>query len=272
MPKRFTDTEIWTEDWFLKMEPAYMFLWKWICDDCDHAGIWKPNVVKFSRLTGFQINLVDALLMFNDFKERVLVLENGRWFITGFIPFQYGNKLNDSNRVHASIIALLYNNGVKLSSIRPQLEDTQGVKDKDKDKVKDKDLKAFNKEEIPADLKANETEIREWLQYKREKGQRYKPTGLKSLWNKIRAIPKDKRKESIDQSIGNNWAGLFEAKGEFNGNKNSKWTDEIIGAPKEGVKYPRQIIRHNRKLVSTNPAEVPEHDKTTDPGATSDKG
>ena len=70
---------------------------------------------------------------------------------------------------------------------------------------------------IPEDLKSNEQDILTWLDYKREKGQTYKPKGLSALWVMIRKIPAHLRKASIEQSMANNWAGIFPVKGDFDG-------------------------------------------------------
>jgi hypothetical protein len=68
--------------------------------------------------------------------------------------------------------------------------------------------------EIPESLKDNTQEIRLWLTYKKEKGQPYRgQTGLNALWDTIEKIPKNKRKESIEHSMGSNWAGIFEKRG-----------------------------------------------------------
>ncbi len=68
--------------------------------------------------------------------------------------------------------------------------------------------------EIPDDLKDSEAEVRDWLEYKRQKGQSYKPKGLEALWRTFRAIPREHRRSSVDLSMSNNWSGLFEKKGE----------------------------------------------------------
>jgi len=150
--KRFTDTEIWSEDWFLNLSNDQKIFWKYLVENCDHAGIWKPNKIRFSKLTGLDIDHEKTIEMINMDKERICVLPNGRWFLTGFVPFQYGTKLNLANRMHKSVYELLLYNKVELWSIRPQVEVTQGVKDKDKDKnkVKKKEsltltLKTFGK-------------------------------------------------------------------------------------------------------------------------------
>lgn len=84
---------------------------------------------------------------------------------------------------------------------------------------------------IPDDLLVSEPEIREWLEYKRQRGQSYvSKAGLSKLWNTFRSIPREKRRESVDQSMANNWAGLFEKKGGSNGQQGS-YPKSKIGEP-----------------------------------------
>jgi hypothetical protein len=137
MAKRFTDTTLWNEDWFIAMPKDYHLFWCYIKDSCDHAGIWRPNVAMFNKLFDCQVSLKKALENLNAEKKRIEVLKNGRWFLVAFIPFQYGARLNPESRMHRSIIALLKDNEVDLRVIRPQIEVKDRVKDKDKDKDKD---------------------------------------------------------------------------------------------------------------------------------------
>jgi hypothetical protein len=134
MSKRFHDTEIWKQDWFLELPYEYMLLWLYIKDTCDHAGIWKPNKRFIEFISGKTIDLKKAIEFFNGNKGRIEILSNGRWLIPDFISFQYGHKLNPENRVHSSILAVLEKNEVNLTSIRGLLEVKDRVKDKDKDK------------------------------------------------------------------------------------------------------------------------------------------
>lgn len=79
---------------------------------------------------------------------------------------------------------------------------TNGVaKPNPKDKSKTPD--------IPPDLLANEKEVVEWLEYKRERGESYKPRGLVALWGAIRAIPQQQRADAIRRSMAANWAGIY---------------------------------------------------------------
>jgi len=122
MAKRFHDTGIWDQDWFSELPPEYMMLWFYMLDKCCFAGIWKPNKKYVEFISGKAIDLEKALQLFNSNKERVLVLENGRWFLADFIVFQYGPRLNGNNRVHAAIAKALADNGVELDSIRGLIE------------------------------------------------------------------------------------------------------------------------------------------------------
>lgn len=114
MAKRFTDTMKWNEDWYLDLSLTDKLFWIYICDNCDHAGIFKPNKRMFELLIGGEIDVQKFLNTVNQDKPRICVLGNGRWFLAGFIEFQYGNKLNPNNRVHKSILNILNDNDLNL--------------------------------------------------------------------------------------------------------------------------------------------------------------
>jgi len=135
--KRFHETGIWNQDWFLELPYEYKFLWFYIKDTCDHAGIWKPNIKFIEFISEKKLDMKKSIEIFNSDKERIQILPNKRWFILDFISFQYGPKLNPNNRVHQSVINLLHTNEVNLTSIRGLIDLKDRVKDKDKDKDKD---------------------------------------------------------------------------------------------------------------------------------------
>jgi len=115
MAKRFTDTEKWNEDWFLDLPTTHKLFWDYICDNCNHAGIFKPNKRIFELLIGEKINSDNFFKSLNTGKDRIIILPNGRWYITGFIKFQYGETLNPNNRVHNSILKILNQNDITYS-------------------------------------------------------------------------------------------------------------------------------------------------------------
>jgi hypothetical protein len=138
MAKRFTSTDIWSEDWFLDMPNDYKLFWYYVLSNCDHAGIFKVNLRSFCGLLGVKIDAVKALEYFNTGKDRIREINQTLWLIEDFFCYQYGQNYNPNNRVHKSISDIYIKFGVKLTSIRGLIDLTDGVKDKDKDKDKDK--------------------------------------------------------------------------------------------------------------------------------------
>ena len=158
MSKRFTETEIWNEDWYLDMPLEYRHFWHYVKDTCDHAGVWKPNVRRFNADIEKKVDLSVALELFNAEKNRIEKLESGHWILLDFVNFQYGSVLNLKNSCHLSVFNRLNKLGVSLGSLRglievkegssrPQVEVKAGVKEQDKDMVKviviSKRVKAF---------------------------------------------------------------------------------------------------------------------------------
>lgn len=141
MAKRFHETTIWDEDWFIDMPKEYKLFYFYVKDQCNHAGIWRPNLKRFNALNECKIQLNRALEYFNTEKERVKILKSGHWYLLDFFVFQYGVIFNKSNRVHKSVESIYIQEDIELRSIRGlievKVEDKDGVKDKDKDKDKE---------------------------------------------------------------------------------------------------------------------------------------
>ncbi len=101
------------------------------------------------------------------------------------------------------------------NTIIPPLSPT-GETESPKEKEKPKDAtEEFIENSVKEDFKPI---MREWCQYKREKKQKYTPTGLKACYAKLlklsNANPNTAR-QIIEQSMANNWAGLFALKSNF---------------------------------------------------------
>lgn len=71
--------------------------------------------------------------------------------------------------------------------------------------------------EIPPDLLQSEPEIRDWLAYKAERREAYKPSGIGAFWRTLRLIPPERRRAAIDRSMAAGWRGIFDEKGGSNG-------------------------------------------------------
>ena len=153
MAKRFTCTQKWSKS-FLKSLPAkYKLLWVYICDECDHAGIWDVELDIAGIRLDAKYNIQECKIIFN---SKIISFDNDtKWFIPSFVIFQYGY-INPINRVHKSIIERLkyykieiiegqifldnfykyYNINISEGASKPLASPSLGAKDKEKDKEK----------------------------------------------------------------------------------------------------------------------------------------
>lgn len=149
MAKRYTDTDKWKKMWFRKLKNDHKVFWMYLLDQCDHAGIWEVDF----DLASYFCNGIKESEIRETFIKQYQEFDNGkRWFLKDFIEFQY-RELDESNRVHKSVITLLKRHGLYKGLISP----LQEAKDKDKDKAQDKvKVKDKDKREIS---KKNQLEI-----------------------------------------------------------------------------------------------------------------
>ena len=66
--------------------------------------------------------------------------------------------------------------------------------------------------EIPQKLKSIEADIRQWLKYKAEKRQSYKPTGIASMLKRWCEYQPSQVATAIKVAMTNNWDGCFPEK------------------------------------------------------------
>lgn len=118
MPKRFTATEIWEEDWFIEMPLDYKLFWFYIKDKCDQAGFFRVNILGFNQAHNTKVDIETAFELFNKGKKRLRKINGSMWLIEDFFKFQYGHKFNDKNAVHLGIEKIYNRNGVSIESIK----------------------------------------------------------------------------------------------------------------------------------------------------------
>lgn len=107
MPLRFRDTGIWNKAWFRKLTPAYKCFFDYLCDMCDHAGMWDVDLERAEFDIGAKLSLEDISKYFGD---RIKVVKEDKWFWQPFIPFQYKceiEELNPESNVHLGVIKVL---------------------------------------------------------------------------------------------------------------------------------------------------------------------
>jgi hypothetical protein len=105
MANRFTAPDKWNDPWFCGLSEKDKLFWIYVCDNCNHAGIWKVNwpLVKF--------HIKDYIFDEKIFNSRIKILDNENWFLTKFVLFQQKisslKELNPKNNCHLSIINIL---------------------------------------------------------------------------------------------------------------------------------------------------------------------
>lgn len=219
MAKRFTDTEKWKKPFIRGLQGAYKLLWLYICDDCDHAGIWQVDLDVAQIRIGEKIELSEAI---KSFEDKIIVFDKGnKWFIPSFIEFQYPSGLNPENRSHNSVIILLEKYNLLDKQNKPLISPSEGrkdmvkdmvmVKDKDKVKVKEAEIKFLWEGQEIVDL------WNEWKEYKFDHFKfKYKTIQSEQAAFDSLVQLSDKNleiaKEIVKQSIANGWKGFFELK------------------------------------------------------------
>jgi hypothetical protein len=178
MAKRFTDTDKWKKGSFSDLSLKMKLVWIYLCDNCDHAGIWDPNF----KLMSFQIGeTITEEEFFNAFGDKIQVLSTAKYFIESFVEFQYGD-LNSENRAHLSVISRLKKEGAKKGLTRS----LQGRKDKDKDKDKEMDKEKDKEGECEGKPNLAEALEKVYQTFPRKEG---KSAGMKTLLKQLEKRP-----------------------------------------------------------------------------------
>ncbi len=142
MAKRFTDTDKWKKRFIKDLPVEYKIFWLYLLDECNHAGIWHVEFELVQIRLGITLSEKKALGLFNVGDDaRVVVFDNGnKWFVPGFIEFQYG-ELAENNRAHKSVIESLSKYDLmkflKNDKEKEKVHSSplQGGKDKDKEQL-----------------------------------------------------------------------------------------------------------------------------------------
>lgn len=112
MSKRFTETLKWDDSWFIELTPNEKLLWFYILDKCDIAG-----VLDFSeRHADFSLNIKGSSKHLIALESKLTPLGGNKFFINGFIDFQYGT-LKESCKPHLAVIKLLDKHGISLDDV-----------------------------------------------------------------------------------------------------------------------------------------------------------
>ena len=234
MAKRFTDTEKWKKPFIRGLQAPYKLLWLYICDDCDHAGIWQVDIEVAQIRVGEKLDEQQALKFFGD---KIVPIENGtKWFIPSFVEFQYPSGLSANNKAHVGIIKILEKYQKQIDDYKPHSSPLHGAKDMDKDKDKEMD-KEMDKDKAKPKIAitipwTSDKFLKYWDTWKDYKSQdhkfKFKSAGSEqaSLNELVKLSDghEDIAIKIIMQSMAKGWKGFFELKTENNATAKTQQT------------------------------------------------
>lgn len=103
MAKRFIDTELFNDKWFMSLKKDSKLFWIYLITSCNHAGIIEFNEPLIKFKTG--LNSLDTVI--KDLDNRLIPLDNDYYFVPKFLEYQYNNFPNSKVRSQQSAINIL---------------------------------------------------------------------------------------------------------------------------------------------------------------------
>ena len=108
MAKRFIDTGLFDDDWFMELSKDCKLLWLYFITKCDHAGMIKVN----EKLCKVQTDIKDIAGTIKDLGNRIVTVSEHLYFIPKFIEFQYPGFPNSAVRQQHSALEILMKHGL----------------------------------------------------------------------------------------------------------------------------------------------------------------
>lgn len=104
--KKFYNINRWEQKFFMNLSPIQKLAWEYVNDKSDNIGVWEPNLKLLQFYIGSELDVDAFFKVANMDKERLIMLEDGNWFIPDYVKFQYcqSNPLNPCNRAHRSYL------------------------------------------------------------------------------------------------------------------------------------------------------------------------
>ena len=114
MAKRFIDTNIFSDDWFMDLSKDSKLLYIYLITNCDHAGIFKLN----TKLVKFQTDIKDLVKCFKELSKCLITIGEqypNTYFLPKFIKFQYPNFPNSRVKQQESALKILDSYNIDLA-------------------------------------------------------------------------------------------------------------------------------------------------------------
>lgn len=108
MAKRFIDTGLFDDDWFMDLSKDAKLLWVYFITKCDHAGMLKLN----EKLCRVQTDIKDLDAVIKQLGNRLVSVSERLYFVPKYIDFQYPGFPNSKVRQQQSALDLLIKYGI----------------------------------------------------------------------------------------------------------------------------------------------------------------
>jgi hypothetical protein len=100
MSKRFIDTDIFDDSWFMNLSKDAKLLWIYCITNCNHAGIIKIN----KKLIEFKTGIKSFDTVSKDLANTLIILKGDKYFLPKFFKYQYPNYPEKSFRAADSAV------------------------------------------------------------------------------------------------------------------------------------------------------------------------
>lgn len=117
--KIFTDTTKWDDIWFRGLPPTLKLIYLYVCDRCDHAGIWEFD--KELLIFHTKVDLIDEQRWIDRFHPKIVKLPNGKWWIKNYIQFQYSKGIDRRHNHFAPVYRSLEKNNIDPSQFEQSM-------------------------------------------------------------------------------------------------------------------------------------------------------
>lgn len=108
MAKRFIDTGLFDDDWFMELTKDAKILWIYFLTKCDHAGMLKLNV----KLCELQTGIKDLNGVIKQLGNRIVTVSERLYFIPKFLQYQYPGFPYSKAKAQLSAIEILTKYGI----------------------------------------------------------------------------------------------------------------------------------------------------------------
>lgn len=103
MAKRFIDTQLFDDPWYMDLSKDSKIFWIYLITKCNHAGIIELN----ERLFKFQTGLKCMQTVIKELGNRLVSVRDQYFFIPKFLDFQYPNFPNSKVKSQKSALDIL---------------------------------------------------------------------------------------------------------------------------------------------------------------------